>query len=201
MAVLLPTNLVFFRSKYKVVRSDKDGNMGRLRDVSPSQGLLQSAIRSPWEGETSLNLPIFPSLSDVLKQVFPLLNLKVVRLWTWPPMQWNDCLRATDRVPTGSVTQRSNNERLFNIGVAPPVSSTQWTGAAGQCREISPDKHNQHAQKPLGTATNSAIAQASNHRERERAYRARFQPRTFQNDSKCKSNDSNSKLGWPSAFS
>ena len=29
--------------------SDKDGNMGRLRDVSPSQGLLQSVIvcRSP----------------------------------------------------------------------------------------------------------------------------------------------------------
>ena len=86
--------------------------MGSLiRDVSPSQGLLQSAIfsirsairsvqypistvsdqypistvsdqyisavfsiadwRSPWEGETSLiKLPIFPSLSDVLKQVF-----------------------------------------------------------------------------------------------------------------------------------
>ena len=38
--------------------SDKDGNIGRLRDVSPSQGLLQSATdwRSPWEGETSLNL-------------------------------------------------------------------------------------------------------------------------------------------------
>ena len=35
--------------------------------------------------------------------------------------------------------QRSNNECLFNIGVAPPVSSTQWTGAAVQCREISPD--------------------------------------------------------------
>ena len=40
----------------------------RLRDVSPSQGLLQSAIfadwRSPWEGETSLTN--FPSLSDIL---------------------------------------------------------------------------------------------------------------------------------------
>ena len=54
-------------------------------------------------------------------------------------MQRNDCLRATDHVRTGSVTQRSNNERLFNIGVAPPVSSTQWTGAAAQCREVSPD--------------------------------------------------------------
>ena len=30
-----------------------------------------------------------------------------------------DCLRAIDHVPTGSVTQRSNNERLFNIGLAP----------------------------------------------------------------------------------
>ena len=59
--------------------SDKDGKLGWLimRDVSPSQGLLQSVIsdwiadwRSPWEGETSLNHPNFPSLSDVLKEVF-----------------------------------------------------------------------------------------------------------------------------------
>ena len=49
-----------------------------------------------------------------------------------------DCLRATDHVPTGSVTQRSNNGHLFNIGLAPPVSSTQWNGAAAQCTEISP---------------------------------------------------------------
>ena len=78
-------------------------------------------------------------------------------------MQRNDCLCATDHVPTGSVTQRSNSECLFNFGVAPPVSSTQWTGATAQCREIRPDQHNQHAQKPLGTVTNSAIAQALNH--------------------------------------
>ena len=64
----------------------------------------------------------------------------------------------------GSAQANSNNDRLFNIGVAPPVSSTQWTGAAAQCREISPDYHNQHAQKPLGMVTNSAIAQPSNHR-------------------------------------
>ena len=42
------------------------------------------------------------------------------------------CLRAIDHVPTGRVKQRSNNEGLFNIGVAPPVSSTQWTRAAPQ---------------------------------------------------------------------
>ena len=35
---------------------------------------------------------------------------------------------ATDHVPTGSVTQRSNNERLFNIGLAPPASSTERLG-------------------------------------------------------------------------
>ena len=63
---------------------------------------------------------------------------EVVRLRTWPPMLQIDCLRAPNHVQIGSVTQRSNNERLFNIGVAPPVSSTQWTDAAAQCREISP---------------------------------------------------------------
>ena len=67
--------------------SDKDGKLGWLRDISPSQGLLQYVIwstrtsvptlvlqiadwRSPWEGETSLHHPNFLSLSDVLKQVF-----------------------------------------------------------------------------------------------------------------------------------
>ena len=40
--------------------------IGMRRDVSPSQGLLQSDFRSPWEGETSLHYPYFPSLSDVL---------------------------------------------------------------------------------------------------------------------------------------
>ena len=72
------------------ITSDKDRKLGWLRDVSPSQGLLQSAIwstsvgtglvlqianwRSPWEGETSLNHPNFPSLSDVLNKFFHLLN-------------------------------------------------------------------------------------------------------------------------------
>ena len=84
---------------------------------------------------------------------------KVVRLRKWPPTLRINCLRATDHVPTGSVTQRSNNERLLNIGLAPPVSSTKWNGAAAQCKEINPDYHNQHAQKPLGTVTNSAILQ------------------------------------------
>ena len=74
---------------------------------------------------------------------------EVVRLCTCPPTQRKDCLCATDHVPTRSVTQRSNNERLFNIGVAPPVSCTQWTGAATQCRETSPDKHSQYAQRPF----------------------------------------------------
>ena len=54
------------RNRFKT--SDKDGDMESLRDVSPSQGLLQSAIceiadwRSPWEGETSLktsHIPVF----------------------------------------------------------------------------------------------------------------------------------------------
>ena len=31
--------------------------------------------------------------------------------------------------------RRSNNESLFNIGLAPPVSSTQWNGSAAQCRD------------------------------------------------------------------
>ena len=55
------------RKKTCFKTSDKDGNMGSLiRDVSPSQGLRD--WRSPWEGETSLiKLPIFPSLSNVLK--------------------------------------------------------------------------------------------------------------------------------------
>ena len=88
-------------------------------------------------------------------------------------MQRKDCLRATDHAPTGSVTQRTNIERLFNIGVASPVSCTQWTGVAVQSREISPDQHNQHAQKPLGMVTNSARAQASNHRESQFAIEIR----------------------------
>ena len=50
---------------------------------------------------------------------------EVVRLRMRPPTLPIDCLRATDHVTTKSVTQRSNDECLFNIGLAPPVSSTQ----------------------------------------------------------------------------
>ena len=48
------------------------------------------------------------------------------------PGQWPRTQILWDRpyVPTGRVAQRSNNEGLFNIGAAPPVSSTQWTDAA-----------------------------------------------------------------------
>ena len=69
-------------------------------------------------------------------------------------------LRAMDHVPIGSATQRSNNERLFNIGAAPPVSSTQWTGAAVEfeCSEIRPDWHNQHAQSSWGRSQTARSA-------------------------------------------
>ena len=69
---------------------------------------------------------------------------------------------STDHVLTGSVTQRSNIERLFIIGLAPHVSSTKWNDAATQCREIRPDRHTQHGPKPFGTVTNRARAPASN---------------------------------------
>ena len=49
---------------YSLKTSDKDGNMGRLRDVSPSQGLLQSAIL------LKQMFQIKSDDSDVLKQVF-----------------------------------------------------------------------------------------------------------------------------------
>ena len=59
----------FFLTKPVSEHQTKTGNCDG-GDISPSQGLLQSAIsRSPWEGETSLHHPNFPSLSDVPKQV------------------------------------------------------------------------------------------------------------------------------------
>ena len=64
----------------------------------------------------------------------------------------------TSYATTGSVSERSNNQRLFNIGATPPVSSTQWTGGAhaAQCREINHFHYDQHVQKPLVTVTNRA---------------------------------------------
>ena len=53
----------FRRGKTCFKTSDKDGNMGSLRDVSPSQGLLQSAIResqteeAPERAKRLSNLP------------------------------------------------------------------------------------------------------------------------------------------------
>ena len=64
---------------------------------------------------------------------------EVLRLGSWPPKLRIDCWLATDHLTTESVTQRSKNDRLFNIGVAPTMSDSQCTDAAEQCREISHD--------------------------------------------------------------
>ena len=58
------------KGKEKTCRiSDKDGKLVRSRDVSPER-----ALRSPWEGETSLDLTNFPSLSDILSKTGNSLN-------------------------------------------------------------------------------------------------------------------------------
>ena len=49
-------------SPHYLKTSDKDGNMGSLRDVSPSQGLLQSAIEKPLRGRNvsqTSHIPVF----------------------------------------------------------------------------------------------------------------------------------------------
>ena len=47
---------------------------------------------------------------------------EVVTLWTWPLTKRKDCLRSTDHVPTGSVTQRSM--KLAYNGLHLPHSRT-----------------------------------------------------------------------------
>ena len=65
--------------------SDKDGNMGSLRDVSPSQGLLQSAIadwrlqteEAPERAKRPSNFPYSRLCLMFWNKFFPLLNLRI----------------------------------------------------------------------------------------------------------------------------
>ena len=132
--VFIPFNNLQHRSSPHFRISAKDGEL--VRHVSPSPGRLQSAnrrLKKPPRGRKSLTN--FPSLADILKQVFPLLHLSTFTRQKNTPVTADAVFEFSSDQGQLAVVMDQSHGKISQFRVTKALSVANRNAMATQARE------------------------------------------------------------------